>query len=185
MITPPSLPASLSGTAGMSGWFGRRAATAAPQPAQAAGSGPGGSSSSGTPLELIKWNQDTGKFELGAEALCALKQTRGPVGVVAVCGRARQVSGNATPSHPQAWANVHRHETWKVVLNAMAFSCTCRASRSSSTSCWDAAAASRSLPPTARAPRVRQKPSDALGLLLVGMHQTISATTCASACPVT
>lgn len=74
----------------MSGWFGRRAATAAPQPAQAAGSGPGGSSSSGTPLELIKWNQDTGKFELGAEALCALKQTRGPVGVVAVCGRARQ-----------------------------------------------------------------------------------------------
>ncbi|KAL4431144.1 hypothetical protein ABPG75_006400 [Micractinium tetrahymenae] len=69
----------------MSGWFGRRAATATPPPAQA-----GSGSSSGTPLELIKWNQDTGKFELGSEALRVLKQTRGPVGVVAVCGRARQ-----------------------------------------------------------------------------------------------
>lgn len=44
----------------------------------------------GTPLELIKYDAATGKFELGAQALAVLKATRGPVGVVAVCGRARQ-----------------------------------------------------------------------------------------------
>lgn len=42
------------------------------------------------PLELIRFNQENGTFELGAEALAALKRTRSPVGVVAVCGRARQ-----------------------------------------------------------------------------------------------
>lgn len=44
----------------------------------------------GTPLELIKYDTDNGKFELGTQALEALKSARGPVGVVAVCGRARQ-----------------------------------------------------------------------------------------------
>lgn len=71
-------------------WFGRRG-TAATPPAAAGGSGaaPGGA---GSPLELIRFDSATGKFELGREALQALKNTRGPVGVVAVCGRARQVS---------------------------------------------------------------------------------------------
>ncbi|GAB4817604.1 hypothetical protein N2152v2_004650 [Parachlorella kessleri] len=44
----------------------------------------------GVPLELIKYDAETGQFELGAQALEVLKHTRGPVGVVAVCGRARQ-----------------------------------------------------------------------------------------------
>lgn len=82
----------------MSGWFGRRGAAAPPAAPQAAAAAAptgraGGSSASGVPLPLISYNQDTGKFELGADALRVLKQTRGPVGVVAVCGRARQVSG--------------------------------------------------------------------------------------------
>ena len=68
----------------MASWFrGRAAEPARPaEPAPAAGSG--------VPLPLISYNADTGKFSLGAEALAALKQTRGPVGVVAVSGRARQ-----------------------------------------------------------------------------------------------
>jgi len=41
-------------------------------------------------LELVRYNGDTGKFELGEEALSVLRNTRGPVGVVAVAGRARQ-----------------------------------------------------------------------------------------------
>lgn len=41
-------------------------------------------------LELIRYNTETGKFELGEEALAVLKATRGPIGVVAVAGRARQ-----------------------------------------------------------------------------------------------
>lgn len=41
-------------------------------------------------LELARYNSDTGKFELGEEALAMLRNTRGPVGVVAVAGRARQ-----------------------------------------------------------------------------------------------
>ncbi len=80
----------------MSGLFGRRGAAATPpQPAAPAvpARGADGAASSGVPLPLISYSQETGKFELGAEALRVLKQTRGPVGVVAVCGRARQVSG--------------------------------------------------------------------------------------------
>lgn len=41
-------------------------------------------------LELVRYNATTGKFELGEEALAVLRKTRGPVGVVAVAGRARQ-----------------------------------------------------------------------------------------------
>lgn len=83
----------------MSGWFGRRAAPpAAPeQPAS-------GSSGQGVPLELIRYDQATGKFELGQEALAVLKRTRGPVGVVAVCGRARQVRRRGPPSPAAAAA---------------------------------------------------------------------------------
>lgn len=42
------------------------------------------------PLELVKYDGVSGKFLAGAEALAVLRRTRGPVGVVAVCGRARQ-----------------------------------------------------------------------------------------------
>jgi len=41
-------------------------------------------------LELVRYNADTGKFEVGTEALAALKASSGPIGVVAVAGRARQ-----------------------------------------------------------------------------------------------
>lgn len=44
----------------------------------------------GTPLELVRYNNHTGKFELGETALSTLRAVRGPVGVVSVCGRARQ-----------------------------------------------------------------------------------------------
>ncbi|GFR45088.1 hypothetical protein Agub_g6464 [Astrephomene gubernaculifera] len=44
----------------------------------------------GTPLELIKYNAQNGKFEVGIAALDALRKVKGPVAVVAVCGRARQ-----------------------------------------------------------------------------------------------
>ena len=44
----------------------------------------------GVPLELITYDTQTGKFELGAEALAVLRKVKGSVGVVAVSGRARQ-----------------------------------------------------------------------------------------------
>lgn len=44
----------------------------------------------GAPLELIRYNTGTHKFELGEEALQSLRRIRGPVGVIAVSGRARQ-----------------------------------------------------------------------------------------------
>lgn len=44
----------------------------------------------GTPLELVHYNPDNGKFEVGKEALDVLRGVKGPVGVVAVSGRARQ-----------------------------------------------------------------------------------------------
>ena len=76
----------------MSGWFRRQPATAPAAPAAAREASEGAPAAGGSPLELIRYDQNTGKFELGAQALAVLKQTRGPVGVVAVCGRARQVS---------------------------------------------------------------------------------------------
>lgn len=44
----------------------------------------------GSPLELVRYNTQTGKFEVGQAALKALRQVKTPLGVVAVCGRARQ-----------------------------------------------------------------------------------------------
>ena len=44
----------------------------------------------GKPLHLLQYDERTKKFELGSEALEALRQIRGDVGVLAVCGRARQ-----------------------------------------------------------------------------------------------
>ena len=43
----------------------------------------------GKPLHLLQYDERTKKFELGSEALEALRQIRGDVGVLAVCGRAR------------------------------------------------------------------------------------------------
>eukprot|EP00887_Chlorella_sp_A99_P005605 scaffold1.g5605.t1 len=71
------------------------AACARPSPATAAAARVHPPGFQGTPLELIRYDQDTGKFELGAQALAALKKARGPVGVVAVCGRARQLLGKS------------------------------------------------------------------------------------------
>jgi hypothetical protein len=63
-----------------------RPAEHAPAPAPGA-AGPGGP---GTPLHLIQYNADTKQFELGQEALAVLRGVTEPVGVVSVCGRARQ-----------------------------------------------------------------------------------------------
>jgi hypothetical protein len=41
-------------------------------------------------LHLLSYDESTQKFELGEDALNALRAIRGPVGVLAVCGRARQ-----------------------------------------------------------------------------------------------
>lgn len=43
---------------------------------------------SGVPLELIRY--DAGTFQLGDQALAALRKVKTPIGVVSVCGRARQ-----------------------------------------------------------------------------------------------
>ena len=44
----------------------------------------------GVPLELVRYDTDSGKFHVGEQALEMLRATKDPVGVVAVCGRARQ-----------------------------------------------------------------------------------------------
>ncbi|CAG9467408.1 unnamed protein product [Pedinophyceae sp. YPF-701] len=45
---------------------------------------------SAKPLELVQYDSSTGKFQVGKEALSVLRGVKGPVAVVAVCGRARQ-----------------------------------------------------------------------------------------------
>lgn len=42
------------------------------------------------PLQLLRYDDASGSFELGDRALEALRACSGAVGVVAVCGRARQ-----------------------------------------------------------------------------------------------
>jgi hypothetical protein len=67
---------------------GARWVSSAPQsPPKAASSKP---AAAGKPLHLLQYDERTKKFELGAEALDALRKIRGDVGVLAVCGRARQ-----------------------------------------------------------------------------------------------
>ncbi|KFM22751.1 Interferon-induced guanylate-binding protein 1 [Auxenochlorella protothecoides] len=65
---------------------------AAAQPATPSGTEPQATKQSGKAqsLELVKYHAQTGKFEVGTEALRILRATAGPVGVVSVCGRARQ-----------------------------------------------------------------------------------------------
>lgn len=46
----------------------------------------------GTPLELVRYSTETGKFEVPQASLDVLRNIRGPVGVVSVSGRARQAS---------------------------------------------------------------------------------------------
>lgn len=82
----------------MSFFFGRRTAAEAPQapaaqqqPRQFGGpTAAAGLAGGGTPLELVRFDPDSGQFELGTAALEVLRRTRGPIGVVAVAGRARQ-----------------------------------------------------------------------------------------------
>eukprot|EP00983_Pelagomonas_calceolata_P087358 1156940-Pelagomonas_calceolata.AAC.6 len=44
----------------------------------------------GKPLPLVSYNVHANKFEVGQEALEVLRSVKSPLGVVAVCGRARQ-----------------------------------------------------------------------------------------------
>ena len=78
----------------------------------------------GTPLELVRYSTDTGKFEIPPEALAVLKGIRGPVGVVSVCGRARQASSALPPPqwpHPcvssppdqSSCISVHTLASWR------------------------------------------------------------------------
>lgn len=61
--------------------MGKRAAPGPAQPQAQAG---------GQPLELVRYDEKTKKFEIGEEALAVLRKFRSPMGVVSVCGRARQ-----------------------------------------------------------------------------------------------
>ena len=69
---------------------GRRTGPPAASPEQTQHFAGVGSGSGTRSLELVRYNADTGKFEVGDEALAVLRSTRGPIGVVAVAGRARQ-----------------------------------------------------------------------------------------------
>jgi hypothetical protein len=45
---------------------------------------------SGQPLELVRYDEMEKKFEVGKDALDVLRGIKAPMGVVSVCGRARQ-----------------------------------------------------------------------------------------------
>lgn len=45
----------------------------------------------GQPLELVRYDSSSGHFHVGEAALDVLQRLKGPISVVAVCGRARQV----------------------------------------------------------------------------------------------
>ena len=65
-------------------------ATGASSPSAApAGNGGGAAGGLGRPLRLV-YCDDKGKFVMDPEAVAALQLVKGPVGVVSVCGRARQ-----------------------------------------------------------------------------------------------
>lgn len=44
----------------------------------------------GQPLSLLRYDAQSKRFEIGTEAIRTLESISGPVGVIAVCGRARQ-----------------------------------------------------------------------------------------------
>jgi hypothetical protein len=70
-------------------WSRGGAAPPAPDPPAPAPTFASGAAA-GRPLELVRFDAATGAFVCGAEALAALRAAHGPVGVVAVAGRARQ-----------------------------------------------------------------------------------------------
>jgi len=49
-----------------------------------------GSDETGEAVELIHYNVESGKFEVGQRSVQILRTLKGPMAVVAVCGRARQ-----------------------------------------------------------------------------------------------
>ena len=53
-------------------------------------SAPAPSEGAGQPLQLVSYDESTKQFTVGQEALKVLQGVRAPVGVVSVCGRARQ-----------------------------------------------------------------------------------------------
>ena len=53
-------------------------------PAQPVGQG------QGQPLELVRYDENRKCFEVGQDALRVLQNVKAPLGVVSVCGRARQ-----------------------------------------------------------------------------------------------
>ena len=67
----------------MASWFGVRAKTPPVDPAAA-------QAANGRPLLLIGLNDQTKQWELGADAMSVLKNVRGPLCTISVCGRARQ-----------------------------------------------------------------------------------------------
>ena len=70
---------------------GRRTQDNAPaSPATQPSATKSGQHQPGIPLELVRYDTETGKFHAGEDALKILRSTSQPVGVVAVCGRARQ-----------------------------------------------------------------------------------------------
>ena len=54
------------------------------------GTKPAAAPSAGQPLELVRYDEATKKFQVGEEALAVLRAVKAPMGVVSVCGRARQ-----------------------------------------------------------------------------------------------
>lgn len=77
--------------------FGRRQekqpatpSSRAPPPSNSRASAQAQPGAPGVPLELVRYDTDSGKFHVGEQALKMLRATKDPVGVVAVCGRARQ-----------------------------------------------------------------------------------------------
>lgn len=75
----------------MSFLWGRGSKPAPPTPSPAGNVAPASRGDApGRSLELIRYDASTGKFAVGEEALRTLRATHGPVGVVSICGRARQ-----------------------------------------------------------------------------------------------
>ena len=73
----------------LQGWR-RPAGQSSPSPEPLQHFSSGDNSGTMRSLELVRFNPETEKFEVGAEALAVLRKIRGPVGVIAVAGRARQ-----------------------------------------------------------------------------------------------
>lgn len=142
-----------------------------------------GAASPGSPLELIRYNQTTSKFELGEEALAVLRKVEPPrvmprldggtqrcgpgaanVQFVPLCPEAAELK----PLADQHWCTAHaaaevsKNQAWcagwcRCGARWVSLRCVgarARASPSYSISCWAAPLASRSLPPCVPVPKV-------------------------------